>query len=57
MSHHDEHEGAPPGSTEAGGPRTDEPAGIKTGPPGAGDRDDAEVEKGVEKLERVEAGH
>jgi hypothetical protein len=34
-----------------------DPPGSKTGPPGSGDRDEADIAKGQEKLEQAGGGH
>ena len=46
-----------PGADKASGEVDSKAAGQKTGPPGNGDLDQTDVDKGSEKLGHVEAGH
>ena len=46
-----------PGADKASGEVDSKAAGKKTVPPGNGDLDQRDVEKGSEQLGRVEAGH
>jgi len=34
-----------------------DPPGSKTGPPGSGDRDEADIAKGMDKLDQAGGGH
>jgi len=34
-----------------------DPPGSKTGPPGSGDRDEADITKGMDKLDQAGGGH
>ena len=54
---HDDHDGAPAADSAQDGQRRDEASGQKVGPPGQGDRDEAAIEEGLDKLGQAGGGH